>query len=88
MSTNEQRRRAAARAAKTNPVKAAARLAKAEKDLTWRESEAARLRAAADAAPDDLRAREAARKAGTAVGWARREVANATYYVNGGKPKS
>jgi len=30
MSTNEQRRRAAARAAKTNPVKAAARLAKAD----------------------------------------------------------
>ena len=61
-------------------------LAKAEKDLIWRESEAARLRAAADAAPDDLRAREAARKAGTAVGWARREVSNATYYVNGGQP--
>jgi hypothetical protein len=84
--TNDQRRKRAARAAKTNPVLAARRLAKAEKDLTWRESEAARLRAAADAAPDDLRAREAARKAGTAVGWARREVSNATYYVNGGQP--
>lgn len=88
MITNAERRKRAARAAKTDPVLAAARLAKAERDLTWKESEAERLRTAAEAAPEDNLAQLKAKRAGTAVGWARREVANATYYVNGGKPKS
>lgn len=86
--TNDQRRKRAARAAKTNPVLAARRLAKAEHDLTWKISEAERLRGVAEAAPEDNLAQLKAKRAGTAVGWARREVANATYYVNGGKPKS